>query len=93
VQESMPNPDTSQTAKTKSRPELEPALTDAAGAAAMLNLSVSMFHRLYSSGRVGFKKIKLSSKCCRYSVQEIRAYCRAGCPSREQWLRPGGGSK
>lgn len=72
---------------TKSRPDIEPVLVDAAGAAAMLNLSVSAFHRFLSSGRIGVRKIRLASKCIRYSTQEIRDYARAGCPARVEWAR------
>lgn len=73
--------------KTKQRIDIEPVAVDAARAAAMLSISTSMFHRLLSSGRLGFKKIRLANKCVRYSTEEIREYSRAGCPSREQWLR------
>ena len=67
--------------------DIEPALVNAAGAAAMLNISVATFHRLLSSGRIGPQKIRLASKCVRFSIQELREWSRSGCPSREQWAR------
>jgi len=73
--------------ETKQPTEIEPALVSDKEAAAMLRLSVSEFHRLLSSGRLGFKKIKFATKCVRYSLQEIRDWCRAGCPSRGEWVR------
>lgn len=75
-------------ANIKSRSnDIEPVLVDAVGAAAMLGISTSMFHRLLSSGRIGPQKISFGSKCVRFSVQEIREYSRAGCPAKVDWAR------
>ena len=78
-------------ANIKSRSnDIEPALCDAEGAAAMLGISVSMFHRLKSGGRIGPRKISFGAKCSRYSVAELREWARAGAPARSQWLQTGG---
>lgn len=73
--------------KTKSRLDLEPAAVDAVGAADLCGISVALWHRLYSSGRIGPEKIRLASKTVRWSTQEIREWIRAGAPGREQWVR------
>ena len=68
------------------RDDIEPVLVDATGAARMLGLSVSMFHRLLSSGRIGPQKISFGQKCCRYSVEELRMWIANGAVSRREWL-------
>lgn len=73
--------------KANSPIQTEPALVGDKEAAAMLSLSVSEFHRLHSSGRLGFQKIKLAKKAVRYSTQEIREWAYQGAPSRSQWAR------
>jgi len=73
--------------KTKPSIEIEPVLVDAAGAAAMLGISTSMFHRLLSAGRIGPRKISFGTKCKRFSVSEFKSWVQDGCKSRERWLK------
>jgi predicted DNA-binding transcriptional regulator AlpA len=93
MQEVVPNPDMPQSVNTKSRPELEPAAVHAEEAAAMVGISVALWRRLYSAGRIGPRKIKLASKTVVWSVEEIRQWIRAGAPSRREWVQMNGDTK
>jgi predicted DNA-binding transcriptional regulator AlpA len=72
--------------KPKSPIDIEPAAVHAEEAAAMVGISVALWRRLYSAGRIGPRKIQLASKTVVWSVEEIRQWVRQGCPSRKQWL-------
>ena len=65
-------------------PNLEPALTDAAGVAKLLGVSRRHIQALDSSGRIP-APIKLG-RCSRWSIEEIRRWSAAGGPSRVRWL-------
>lgn len=74
-------------AKVKTQSDIEAVLTNAKGAAAMLDISVAMFYRLLSAGRIGPQPIRLGSKCIRFSVVELHNWALANCPSREKWIK------
>lgn len=77
----------------ESKRDIEPILVDSKTAASMCGISVAMWYRLLSQGRIGPQKIRLASKCVRFSIQELREWARAGAPARSQWLRTGRGPK
>jgi predicted DNA-binding transcriptional regulator AlpA len=81
MQETVPNPD------KKLSVAIEPVAVHAEDAARMVGISEALWRRLYSAGRIGPKKIQLASKTVLWSVQEIREWARAGCPSRREWLQ------
>jgi predicted DNA-binding transcriptional regulator AlpA len=49
----------------------------------MLDMSDRTFRRKYSAGLIP-RPIKISGSA-RWSVDEIRQWCAAGCPSRQVW--------
>ena len=57
---------------TEVKIEIEPLLINAAQTAKILGISVAMYHRLLSSGRIGPARIRLGTKCVRFSVSELR---------------------
>lgn len=67
----------------------ERILLDTTGAAKALSISERHFCSLERSGRIGVMPVRLG-KCVRWSSDELRAWARAGCPSREAYLRQEG---
>ena len=59
---------------------------NAAQAAKILGISRTLLYQMNSSGRLGPMPIKLSSRCTRWSVNELVQWVDAGCPARRQWL-------
>ena len=62
---------------------IEPILVNAVDAARSLGISRSQFLALESAGRVP-RKTRLGGSV-RWSLQELRAWASAGCPSRDRW--------
>ena len=60
-----------------------PFLLDAPQVAAMLNVGISTFYRLNSSGRVP-EPVRLGG-AVRWRREEIKAWTEAGCPPRGRW--------
>jgi hypothetical protein len=63
----------------------EPLLVDFPGLAKLLSRSVASLYRDRAAGRLGVEPVKLCGSV-RFSVQEIREWVRAGCPTRREWL-------
>ena len=59
-------------------------LLSAKEAAKLLSIGRSHFYALDSSGRLGPISIKLGGRTL-WNTNELTAWVRAGCPSREQW--------
>jgi predicted DNA-binding transcriptional regulator AlpA len=59
-------------------------LLDVKQAAAMLGVSRATFFKLHSQGRVPLP-IRLTSRVVRWRKQELEAWVRCGCPTREKW--------
>ena len=55
-------------------------------AIALGGISVSHLDRLERAGKIGPSPVKLG-RCIVYSVDELRRWCEAGCPSRVEWDR------
>jgi len=64
---------------------LEPFAVDAAGAAHLCGMSRSQWFKLHSAGRVPLP-VRLSPRCPRWIVQELRDWLTAACPNRQTWL-------
>ncbi|HYE18867.1 MAG TPA: hypothetical protein VEA69_10505 [Tepidisphaeraceae bacterium] len=64
-----------------------PELLERRQAAELLNLSLTAFTDLESRGYVGPAPLRLgdSGRIVRFSLEELRAWIRAGCPSRAMW--------
>ena len=65
---------------------VERLAVDSATASAMLGMSRSHFLSLCSSGRIGPVARKLGRKSL-FVVSELRDWCAAGMPPREQWVQ------
>ena len=65
------------------REDLSPILVDAKDAAALLGISRAHLHNLRSSGRI--PKPERLGRAVRWSVEELLAWSRAGCPARDRW--------
>jgi predicted DNA-binding transcriptional regulator AlpA len=63
---------------------LDPILVDAAAAAALVGVSRAQWFKMDSTGEVP-TPVRLAERCVRWRVDELRAWCEAGCPSREKW--------
>jgi predicted DNA-binding transcriptional regulator AlpA len=63
---------------------IEPLLVNAATAAKLLSVSRSKFYSMHSAGLVPMP-LTLGQGSIRWSVDELREFVRAGCPSREKW--------
>jgi predicted DNA-binding transcriptional regulator AlpA len=55
-----------------------------AGLAALLDVSVRTVHRLDSRGAI--PRALALGRCRRWSVDEIKAWIKAGAPPRRQWI-------
>jgi hypothetical protein len=55
-----------------------------AGLAQLLCRSVASLYRDRAAGRLGVEPVKLCGSV-RFSVEEVRAWVGAGCPSRREW--------
>jgi len=65
--------------------QTEQILVPAKQAAKMLGISMAFFYRLHNAGKVPLPR-KLGRRSL-WSVQELKAWDRAGCPPRAQWLQ------
>ena len=63
---------------------LEPLLVDFAGLAKLLCRSVASLYRDRAAGRLGVEPVRLCGSV-RFSVEEVRAWVAAGCPTRRAW--------
>jgi predicted DNA-binding transcriptional regulator AlpA len=87
-------PDHQPTAKParRSRPKLPavqpmaPILVDAAAAGALVGISRAQWLKMGSTGEIP-AAVRLAERCVRWRVEELRAWCDAGCPSRDEWER------
>ena len=61
-----------------------PLLVDAAGAARLLSIGRTSFFGLLTAGRVP-RAVLRAGRIVRWDVQELQAWIRAGCPSRDRW--------
>jgi predicted DNA-binding transcriptional regulator AlpA len=69
---------------TADQQTIEPLLVNAATAAKLLSVSRSKFYSMHSAGLVPMP-ITLGQGSIRWSVDELREFVKAGCPSRERW--------
>jgi len=69
-------------------PETEKLLISARDAAAMLGISRAFFYGMIATGRLGPAPVKLGRRRL-YKIDELRDWCRAGCPARDKWLLVG----
>src|SRR4051794_876287 len=65
---------------------LLPILVDAETAAALLDISRAQFHRLNSAGQIP-EPVRLSDRCVKWSVDDLRAWVASGCPNTSTWNR------
>ncbi|MBA7632256.1 hypothetical protein ES703_39799 [subsurface metagenome] len=63
--------------------EIDRILVSAKQAAEMLGVSPAFFYRLHNAGKVPLPR-KLGRRSL-WSVHELKAWDRAGCPPRVQW--------
>ncbi len=68
---------------TKIRANIEPLLVGATGAAKLMGMGRSLWYRLGTEGRTPLP-LRLGGKVL-WRVEELRAWVRAGCPSRARW--------
>jgi predicted DNA-binding transcriptional regulator AlpA len=61
----------------------QPLFVDRAGLGRMLRLSRRELYRLEDAGRIPAPI--LFGTCKRWSIEEIEAWVRAGCPPRREW--------
>ena len=62
---------------------IEPLLLSAVEAARLLGVSRSKFYSMHAAGLVPLPVFL--GGCVRWPVDELRAWVKAGCVSREQW--------
>jgi predicted DNA-binding transcriptional regulator AlpA len=62
----------------------EDCLLDVAQVAELLNVSRSQFFAMQADGRIPYPT-RLSPRCPRWPLRELRAWIAAGCPPREVW--------
>jgi hypothetical protein len=65
-------------------PSPQSLMTDAAGVAKILGVSLRHVQAMDCSGRLGPMGVKFG-RCRRWSVAEIQRWVEAGCPPRSQW--------
>lgn len=53
-------------------------------AARILGVSIAKWHAMNAGGQVP-KPVRFGGRCPRWSVDELRQWIEAGCPSRDQW--------
>jgi predicted DNA-binding transcriptional regulator AlpA len=63
--------------------KLQPIVVRAPGAALLLDVSLRTVQKMHSTGAMP-RALRLG-RCCVWSVEELRAWIRAGCPSRDRW--------
>lgn len=63
---------------------LEPLLLNAKQAAKVLGISRSKLYSMHSAGLVPMP-LTLGQGSIRWSVEELKNWTRAGCPSRQRW--------
>jgi predicted DNA-binding transcriptional regulator AlpA len=71
-------------------PNGEPLTVGNKGAARLLGISQSHLFAMKRAGKLGPTPVRLG-RCCRYRVQELRAWLDAGCPARSRWAAMNGG--
>ena len=64
---------------------VEPLLVGVSDTAVILGISKPMLYQLISDGRFGLIGIRFGRKRL-FSIEELKSWVRAGCPSREKWL-------
>ncbi len=64
--------------------ELLPLLVDAAGVGKLLSLSRASIFAMHSAGKLP-APVRPTGRDPRWSVEELRAWIAAGCPTRENW--------
>jgi len=69
--------------------EFQPIVVRAPEAALLLNVSLRTVQKMHSTGAMP-RALRLG-RCCVWSVEELRAWIRAGCPSRSRWESEKGG--
>jgi len=62
-----------------------PLLVGHRQAAELCGIGRSTWHRLLAAGKVGPTPIKLGGRVL-VNTEELRDWCRAGCPDRQEWL-------
>jgi len=62
-----------------------PLLIDFNEAARLIGVGVSTFYAMDRSGELGPQGIRLRRRRL-WPVEELKAWVRAGCPHREQWV-------
>ncbi|MCE9590084.1 MAG: AlpA family transcriptional regulator [Planctomycetes bacterium] len=55
-------------------------------AAYLIGVGRATFWKLHSAGKLPLP-VRLSTRCPRWRVDELRAWLAAGCPDRQTWLR------
>lgn len=65
---------------------IEPLLLSVADTAKVLGISRPMLYQLISDGRFGLVGIRFGRKRL-FSVEELKDWVKAGCPTREKWVR------
>ena len=76
---------TEATIQIKDAAQIEPLLVDQMTAARMLGLGKTLFYELLATGQIP-PGVKLGRRRL-WSVDELKAWARANCPSREKWDR------
>ena len=67
---------------------IEPVAVDSATFARMLSISPRHFAALEKSGYIGPRALSLGNSRRRlFSVDEIKSWCRSGCPNRIEWMK------
>ena len=68
--------------------ELQPLVVRAPQAALLLGVSLRTVQKLHCTGAM--PRALRFGRCCVWSVEELRAWIRAECPSRDRWEAMGG---
>lgn len=70
----------------KAKDKVEPLLVSVSDAALMLGISRPLLYQMLSDGRFGLVGTRFGRKRL-FSTEELRNWVKAGCPSREKWLK------
>ncbi len=70
--------------QSENMPRMDPLLLDALAAAAFIDVSRATFWKLHASGKIPLP-LRLSQRVVRWRKEELVAWVRAGCPSRDKW--------
>ena len=69
----------------ETRTDIDVILVSSGEASRLLGMSRRSFERIDSNGKLGLLPVRVLDGRPLWSVEELRAWVRAGCPTRAQW--------